>query len=372
MPHIKKQMISFFLTTSCNLRCIYCYNKEERYNREEINLSLEFAKKGIDDFFSRNSSRHIRFYGPGEPTQKLCLMKEIKEYAHSIAEDELTTEIQTNGAFSAEVCKWILDNINIIWISFDGPPDIQNYYRPFPENRESSKVIENNVKFLIKNKELTGTIGARVTITDKNIFRQKEMVDYFRQLGIRYIWTDPIFPAVENIPVCLDEKRNKKSLINMDIYVENYLEAFEYAKDRGIFYGSILMCNFDGTSDYHCRACTPVPHLTPDGFVSACDMCCFGENAYHMDAFIIGKWNEDTKQINYFPDKIKALQNRKVCNLPHCQECEISEHCGGYCLGEVMNETGSLYGQKESYCKAIKKLSEVIGFFSESYDFLHP
>jgi MoaA/NifB/PqqE/SkfB family radical SAM enzyme len=28
MPHCNKQMISFFLTTRCNLRCVYCYNSK--------------------------------------------------------------------------------------------------------------------------------------------------------------------------------------------------------------------------------------------------------------------------------------------------------------------------------------------------------
>lgn len=67
MAHVNKQMISFFVTTSCNLACSYCYiirDKSERWNQR---LNLNFAKAGIDDFFAGNSSRHIRFFGGGEP-----------------------------------------------------------------------------------------------------------------------------------------------------------------------------------------------------------------------------------------------------------------------------------------------------------------
>lgn len=31
MPHCNKKMISFFLTTKCNLCCRYCYNAKETH-----------------------------------------------------------------------------------------------------------------------------------------------------------------------------------------------------------------------------------------------------------------------------------------------------------------------------------------------------
>ena len=83
MPHVNKEMISFFLTTKCNLRCRYCYNSQKRRDNPIQTLDLDFAKAGIDYFFDNFQSRHIRFYGPGEPTQAFFLMKEIRDYAYS-------------------------------------------------------------------------------------------------------------------------------------------------------------------------------------------------------------------------------------------------------------------------------------------------
>ena len=59
MPHMNKQMASFFLTTRCNLRCVYCYNREERLQLEEQTLPLEIAKAGIDYYFSNSSSSNV-------------------------------------------------------------------------------------------------------------------------------------------------------------------------------------------------------------------------------------------------------------------------------------------------------------------------
>ena len=366
-------MISFFLTTRCNLRCVYCYNSKERAEVEEKSLSLEIAKAGIDEYFAKNTSRHIRFYGPGEPTQEFELMKQITEYAKEKVGNAVTTELQTNGAFSPKVREWILDNLNIVWVSFDGTPDIQNAQRPMGDRlAPSAPLIEENVKWLNTNKGNRNLmVGARVTITDLNVNRQIEMVDYFNSLGIQYIWTDPIFPEVKKRPVCEEKDREELYHIDLELYVKNYIEACRYAKTKGMFYGSFLTCNFDGEAKIHCRACTPVPHLTTDGYVSACDLALNGENAHHMSCFIYGKWDEQNKQFVYDETKIKALHDRNIDNMKHCKDCEAKLHCGGQCLGEVQNETGKLDGQKPETCKAIKTLYKELGV-CDTYDYMHP
>ena len=379
MPHCKKQMISFFLTTRCNLCCRYCYNAKERNAIEEQSLSFEIAKAGIDMFFAENDSRHIRFYGPGEPTQEFELMKKITEYARQVGGDKVTAEIQTNGVFTENVRNWVLDNINIVWMSFDGPADIQNYNRPLNpkyrgvfNGRTSAEVLEDNVRWLIEHKGNRNLmVGARITITEKNIERQREMVDYFYNLGIRYVWTNPLFPSVGQKAVCHDPKRQGEYQFDMTKYLDFYVDAYHYAKAKGLFWGSFLAVNFDGESEYHCRACTPVPHLTTDGYLSACDMALSGENAYHMGLFIYGKYNPQTKTFDIDQEKVRALRDRKSTNFAHCQGCEAKLHCGGYCLGEVVNETGRLDGQKPTNCIAIRRLLKELGT-SEPYKFLHP
>jgi len=222
LPHINKQMISFFLTTKCNLRCIYCYNSKERRSKQEQTLSFDFAKVGIDYFFSHNPSRHIRFYGPGEPTREFRLMKQITEYAYSIAGEAVTVEVQTNGVFGSDVREWVADVVNVIWFSFDGPPDIQDFNRPVGDRlRPSSGSIEKNVKYLAKHCKDGNVRGVRVTMSDKNINRQIQMIDYFAGLGVKYIWTDPFFPAVDERPFCDDPAKQKDYYFDMDSYIES-------------------------------------------------------------------------------------------------------------------------------------------------------
>ena len=126
MPHFNKKMASFFLTTRCNLCCRYCYNAKERSEIQESTISLEIAQAGIDWYFSHYPYRHIRFYGPGEPTQAFATMQSITSYAkaHPNNGAKVTTEIQTNGVFTAEIREWLLENMNIMWVSFDGMRDV--------------------------------------------------------------------------------------------------------------------------------------------------------------------------------------------------------------------------------------------------------
>lgn len=339
----------------------------------EQSLPIEIAKAGVDLFFEENPNRHIRFYGPGEPTQEIGLMKEIVAYARSKTDEDLTVELQTNGVFARKDREWILNNINIMWISFDGEPEVHDSQRRFCKGGPTSPFIEENITWFSKNRESQDLmIGARVTITDENVERQKEMVDYFFSLGITHIWSDPLFPTVGMVPVCDNQAKLDAYKFNIDKYVDVFIEARQYAEKLGVFYGSFLTCNFDGRCNHHCRACTPVPHFTPDGYISACDLVTFGENAGHMDCFVYGKWDESKHVFIVDDEKVKALQERTTHNMPHCKNCEVRNHCGGYCLGEVQNETGKLTGQKPYACKAIKRLAQEIGFTGSPYPYMHP
>lgn len=366
--HYKKEMISIFVTTKCNLNCDYCFTNKNKNEHKGQTISLEFVKKGIDDYFAQKYMRHVRFFGAGEPTVEFDLLKKIHRYAIEKGGDAVTFEIQTNGAFSDSVAIWLKNNINIIWISCDGTPEIQDMHRPFlneNDGRKTSDVIEKNIRILHR-PDSKAFVGIRATITLENVSKQIEMIDYFYNLGIRNIWVDPIFPSV-----------GSKALINENefdtmMFAREFLKATEYAYGKGVFYGSILTCNFNDSVNRHCRACLPVPHLTTDGFVSACDMALFGKDKNHMSPLIYGEWDEINKKINYNDVKIEYIRTRTTENMQHCEMCTAKEHCGGYCLGEVLNETGDLFGRKKGVCQAICYLNNNLDIEMRKYKYTHP
>ena len=359
MSFAKKKQLNFLITTKCNLNCRYCYNNKIDFKHQSLNY--EFAKLGIDDFFRSDKSRSIKFFGVGEPTMDFDLMKKIWSYAYKKAGEKLRVEIQTNGCFPNDVGKWLASHADVIWLSWDGPPKIQNHYRPYRGGQKTSGLIEKNAAYLVKNGK--GMTGARATIGKKNINKQKEMIEYFNSFGIKYIWAHPIFSAIG----IKDEGD-----IDLKKYAKEFLKAYKFAKELGIFYGSIFTCNFDEKIIYNCRACLPMPHLTTDGYVSACEMASFGEDQGPMQVFIYGKWDREKNKIVYDKEKIKILRSRSADNIKVCKGCAALDHCAGYCPGEVVNETGDLFGRKTSVCEPIRYLAKHMPLNEGQYKYFHP
>ncbi len=104
-----------------------------------------------------------------------------------------------------------------------------------------------------------------------------------------------------------------------------------------------------------------MPHLTMDGYVSACEMCMSGTDAGKMDAFIYGKYDKEHNRIIYDEKKIEVLQSRTLANLPDCADCIAREHCAGFCLGETLNEKGDLFKIKDIVCEPLRYIYAKIG-----------
>lgn len=366
MSHCRKAQVTIFLTNHCNLRCLYCYDAVKS-SKEQLHskINMDFVKRGVLDFFDLHNSREIRFFANGEPTLEFTLMKQIKDWASELSRNKCKFELQTNGFFPISVAEWISKNLNIVWISCDGPADIQNYNRPTIGGKSSSDIVERNIKFLANSPVV---LGCRITITKKNVERQCELVDYFSKLGVKVIMSDPMF-----VPVGGDYSSNIyiKEAPGLMKYAKKFLIAKKYAEEKGLFYGSILTANFDEETKYACRACLPCPHLTTDGYVSACDMACNGTSS-KMSDLIYGKYNADKDKIEYNKKKIKILQSRTSNNMPNCQKCSALKYCAGACLGEALNETGSIFGIKPKVCRTIRYLAKRMPLGKGLYPYLHP
>lgn len=357
MAHSEKKMITIFVTTNCNMECIYCYASYDRQCMGNIDIDLDFARYGIKDYFDHGNNG-IRYFGIGDPATKIDIMKELHRYAKELCTTcnvPLISEIQTNGFTSSENAEWIAKEITNVWISIDGNPEFQNKQRPLKNGQPSSEVVVNNIIRMleIKSNSMDGYVGARVTITKENLEYQKEIVKYLYDLGIKYIYSDPVCLTVQ------DNIKNSRSVDPVD-YVLGFIDAYEYAKHLGVFYGNFYMANYGEKTNIHCRSCIPTPHLTPDGYVTCCDMCCSGLFSTHMDKCIYGKWNPEKKEIEYYPDRIKTIQNRQVDNLVPCQTCDIKYNCAGGCLGEALNENGNFYSIHERACAATKLMAKYI------------
>jgi len=370
MAHVRKQCITFFLTAKCNLNCRYCYARKDikrlKIKPEHQTLNFNFAKRGLQDFFRDYPSRHIRFYGVGEPTIEFELMKKIKDYAYELAGEELIVELQTNGYFSEKIREWIAENVDILWLSIDGPPEIQDMHRPTLEGKPSSKIVEKNLKFFAKQKHMQ--VGVRSTVSSFTIRRQIEIVEYFAKMGIKY---------VNAHPACVPISGNSDPVFQWEPieFAKEFLKAHNKARELGVFYNSLYIANFDEKTRHACRACIPYPQLTTDGYVSCCDFATFGPKYMPgpLQQLVYGKYIQEEDRIVYDEEKIFKIRSRCAENLEKepCKNCKFLYYCAGGCLGQVVNETGNIMGIHKKNCKITKYLAERMELGKELWPVLH-
>lgn len=363
MGHAKKEQITIFPTNVCNMRCVYCAANSAEHQQESQKIDLKFAKRGISDYFSDKNKHQIRYYSSGEPTQAMDIVSETWEHAYSLVGDRLISEMQTNCYFDKDVLDWLGSHISIIWASIDGWPDIQNKNRPlYDKSLTGEKVIENALAL----KEKT-FVGIRMTIVPETVDKQVELIEYFNSLGFKYITSEPVFLPVKNGE---NNTPGKITGVNIKEYIKNFVEAWYVAEKMGMSYINSFMVNFDEKVQYACRACLPTPHLTTDGYVSACDLGFYGDSP--LSDLIYGKYNELTDSIDYFTDKIIKLRSRKCENMKNCDNCFAKDHCGGGCLGRSYHETRDFYGTIPEYCWATRYLAKNLPTGKIKIDYLHP
>jgi len=367
MGHYRKKLCTFILSNRCNLSCNYCWVKFETPNYQKKIIDTEFAKRGLYDFYQETGSNYIGFFSSGEPTLELEVMADILDYAKDLIGD-VKVELQTNGCFGKRVLTWIYNNVDILWISADGPPAINDLNRKTNRGKGTGTIIERNIRELYQlknNGNCNISIGIRSTIGNFNVYKQKEIIDYYYELGIRAIYVDQICA-----PVCDQMNIFLTGAVNSLAFAEQFYEAYCYAKELGVFYGTLATMNFDESVTIACRSLIPVPHLTPDGFVSACEMCY--EEGSPLDIFIYGKWDNNKSIIEYDTDKIELIRSRTIDNIEECQGCEFLTNCAGSCAGETFNETGSLYKRNKRLCKIVKYLGKKMKLNDGIYPYLHP
>jgi len=148
------EMITLELTESCNLRCGYCvYNEPCIENRDfsDKDMSKETLKASID-YIAKHSGDElaITFYG-GEPLLKYDLIVYAVDYSQRIMPDKkLTYSMTTNLTLMTEEMARFFASIERFGIvcSIDGPEDVHDQYRKYPDGSGSFNDAIRGLKYL--------------------------------------------------------------------------------------------------------------------------------------------------------------------------------------------------------------------------------
>lgn len=329
-------------------------------------IDLDFAEYAIKEYFSKSDKPSIRFFSAGEATVAFERMVDIYKIAKKIAGKDLQVELQSNGYFSNEIACWIDKHVNVVWISLDGPPNIHDVQRPTINGLPSSLLILQNLKQFVKNKDIK--VGVRATVLENNYNNQNELIEYFNSLGIKFVCAAPAYGSEVNQTVQIPKLLK---------FAKGFVPAYLEAQQKGMFYQTHLMVNFDEKVNCYCRSCTepPCPQLTSDGYVSCCDWASFGPKYLPgvLQECVYGKWDVTRKKVVYFEAKKRNIENRNTLTLGSgsCEGCDIISHCAGGCIGKVIVQSGSLHRKDPNWCNAVKYLKENLPVHKGLFPILH-
>lgn len=290
-------------------------------------------------------------------------MRSIHDFANGLAPGEVEVEVQTNGTFSDDVADWLAEYAHVVWFSFDGPPPLNDAERVDVAGRGCSGRVLRNIERLRE----AVIVGVRPTVTPRTLPLLPSLVEYFHSLGARAVAPNPqIFPVRRDAGMAVDFAGG----IDLMEFAIQFERAWIVGDRLGVEVASELTFGFDEPSDYCCRACIPAPHLTLDGFVSCCDIGLWGDTPYQE--LIYGVYHPSDGSIEYYPDRIKTLRSRSARNLSHCADCIARFNCAGGCLGRTAHDTGTIWGQRTSFCQAVRYLASRLPRNTHSGRIFHP
>jgi len=161
------------LTTRCDLRCMYCYEKScEDMEADFGDLEVDYSLPGeisydiglLRQFCEKDPELVLIFYG-GEPM--LCIGK-MKEIIDAVRAKHFV--IQTNGLHLNRLEPEYVNRLRSIFVSIDGDEELTDYYRGKGVYR---RVIDN--VGLVRRNGFEGEIIARMTVMEKTDIYQQVM-----------------------------------------------------------------------------------------------------------------------------------------------------------------------------------------------------
>ncbi len=161
--------VAWLITGRCNLDCEYCKWKHERTTKE-----LDTA--AVDDMIGQMQAAGVRLisFTGGEP----LVRKDIGHIIRSVKDRGLVCKLNTNGML-LESRLDDLRPLDLLQISVDGPPDVQDNLRGEGTSAKAARAIE-----------LAREAGIRVQLiaclTRDNVTRLDEVLDYGHELDVGF------------------------------------------------------------------------------------------------------------------------------------------------------------------------------------------
>ncbi|WP_304340379.1 radical SAM/SPASM domain-containing protein [Metaclostridioides mangenotii] len=252
---------TILVTSKCNLRCSYCYEKSKLYE----NMTFEIADKTIDFIEDRLNRELVKrplqviFHG-GEPLLNFELVKYMRDSInHRINDREIIFDMTTNATvINDDIISFLKNDIDNLSVSIDGTKEINDANRIFSDGTGTYDIIIRNCKILLEN-----NINPRVRMTynSKNISALCNGITSIINSGIKEIAVAPdIYDNrwdVENITLLREQVFKINDLQNENNKISiSLVDKILLSQKKGNCFGGINSFTIDEVGNiYPCTFC---------------------------------------------------------------------------------------------------------------------
>jgi len=350
-------------TLRCNQSCKYCHASRTDMDRVDTDMSLETAKKVVDQAM-QSSSPYINFeFQGGEATVNFPAVKFMVEYSREKnkyeGKDLQHSIVSIMTHMDEEKANWLVDNDVMVCTSLDGPEEVHNFNRTWKGGGNAFQDVTRWIRYFNERYVSKGRdprlwhVDALMTTTKKTFDHYKELVDTYVGFGMHSMHLRPLNPYGFALNTW------KAIGYTAEEYLDFYAKTLDY----------IIQLNLDGVEICEGTAATfLVKMLTPEdpNFVDIRSPCGAGTGqlAYNYDGKIftcdegrmVSAMGKDTFQIGHVDETTmpETLQHPTVKaiavaslqdSLPGCNTCWNKPFCG-VCPMHNYQSSGDIFGQR--------------------------
>jgi uncharacterized protein len=340
----------FFLTQSCNLKCIYCYGNGGEYGTGG-NMKLETAFQAVEWFIEKAGKMkkiHLGFFG-GEPFIKFPLMKAIVEYANKRAQEvnkEVSFYCTTNATLlDDEQIAFVKDHHISVQISIDGPREVHDAQRPFVNGKGSYDSIVPKIKKLLA--VMPDTTGHAVLVdnTDPQLVK-----DAMQKIGFKKVSISPVSPSLfTQEPYKEKTERDTQTFLQvLEQEAEAWLsltqnqnsKALKNLRSRSELYGlyrAMVSLLHNIKRPFFCGSGRSLVGISASGDVYLC------HRFVGMEEYKLGSVFEKGLDREAY---LKSPTSSEICG-----DCFAKYHCAGGCKHDNAGSCGSAFVPSAEMCR---------------------
>lgn len=324
--------LHIYLTKTCNLKCIHCYNEADSCKYEE--MSFEQLKEAVD-FFAPNV---INFsISGGEPLVSPNFFNIVK-YIKDTYPDK-TLSLYSNGTLidSMEKADFISENFNEVQISIDGASEeVVNSIR----GKNSFKKIIRGLKFLCNTEKPIEELAISICLFEHNI---KDLCD-----------------NLLNLLDSIDKEKRIKSIRFSDIEEEGRgTKSMQYIKSEENITNLVKLqdqISFSGRriwERFQENVFRNYFYFNKGNERRVSTTCSFGQTLAldsNGDLYPCAIKKEDIKMGNFFNKEFReslldtwnnCFNKHTVDEMDKCKDCDIKYYCIGGCRVKNRKSTGA-------------------------------